>query len=203
MMNIGILGTGHIGGTLGKKWAAAGHVVQFGSRDPNKATTQDLIDSFGEKASVASILDAINFGDVVLFAIPGKAMDETISANAKILAGKIIIDAANNIGAPVVNSLPTFAAQVPTAKVYRAFNIYGWENFEDSTFSNGPADLFYCGTDGETRPTMEKLITDVGLNPLYVGGPEQADVVDSLLKLWFTLVSSQKTGRHLAFKVLR
>jgi len=31
-MRIGVIGTGHIGGTLGAKWLAAGHEVVYGAR---------------------------------------------------------------------------------------------------------------------------------------------------------------------------
>ena len=201
-MKIAILGAGSIGGTLGKKWAKAGHTIRFGVRDPNKAEVKELVTTLGENASASLTTEAIGFGEVVVFAIPGPAMDETISANAKALDGKILIDSANKIGAPIINSFATFAAQTPKAKVYRAFNSYAWEVFADSTFHETAADLFYCGPDGEARSTVEKLISAVGLNPVYLGGPEQVEVVDSVLRLWFTLAMGQKKGRHMAFKVL-
>ncbi len=201
-MKITVLGSGHIGGTLAKQWIKAGHQVRFGARDPHKAEVQNLVGSLGTNASVSEMADAIAFGEVILFAIPGTVMDATIAAHAAALDGKIIIDAANKIGAPVTHSMPIFAAQTPKAMVYRAFNTYGWENFEEPQFNGVPADMFYCGPDGEPRAVVEKLISDVGLNPLYVGGPDQVDLVESILRLWFTLSMGQKKGRHLAFKVL-
>jgi ketopantoate reductase len=33
-MNIGIIGAGNVGGTLGTRWARNGHNVAFGVRDP-------------------------------------------------------------------------------------------------------------------------------------------------------------------------
>ena len=202
-MRITILGAGHIGGTLGRNWALAGHEIEYGVRDPLKPRVQELVQSLGGRASVASIVEVIGFGEVVVFAIPGFAMDETISANARLLDGKIIVDAANNMGAPSMNSLATFAAQTPDARVYRAFNSYGWEVFDNPIFQDTQADLFYCGPEGESRARVERLISDVGLNPIYVGGPEQVEVVDSVLKLWFTLVRGRNMGRNIAFKVLR
>lgn len=201
-MNIAILGTGNIGSTLGTKWAKAGHTIYFGTRDPQKPETQQLVRSLGANARATSIADAIQSADVVLFAVPGHAMDETISANASALANKIIIDAANKISSPVMNSFPTFTAQTPTAKLYRAFNNYGWENFESPKIGTDTADLFFCGVDSESRTKVAQLIADVGLNPVYLGGVEQVEIVDSILKLWFALSSAQKKGRHLAFKVL-
>src|SRR5262249_41676739 len=120
-MKIGVLGTGHIGGTLGKKWAKAGHDVCFGVRDSNKPEVKDLVKSLGANASASSIADVIAFGEVVAFAIPGGTMEETIGANAKVLDGKILIDAANNMGGKSPNSMAAFAAHTPNAKVYRAF----------------------------------------------------------------------------------
>ncbi|MEP7289838.1 MAG: NAD(P)-binding domain-containing protein [Chloroflexota bacterium] len=202
-MNIAVLGTGHIGGTLGNKWAKAGHTVRFGARDPQKAELQELLKSIGENASASSIAEAIAFGEVVLFAIPGTVMDATIADHAKALKGKIIIDSANKMNTTPRNSMAIFAALVPAAKVYRAFNAYGWENFETPTFDNITADLFYCGPNGESRAVMDKLIADIGLEPMYLGGAEQAELVDALLALWFTLAIGQKMGRHLALKVLK
>ena len=201
-MNIAILGTGNIGSTLGKKWLQAGHTVYFGVRNPQKPEIQTLVNKLGANAHAVSIDEAIASGEVVLFAVPGNAMDETITQHGHALEGKIIIDAANKISSPVINSLPSFTAQVPTAKLYRAFNNYGWENFETPQLGGNTIDLFYCGTDGASRTTVEKLIADIGLNPVYLGGTDQAELVDSILKLWFALSSGQKKGRHLAFKVL-
>ncbi len=201
-MKIAVLGTGKIGGTLAKKWARAGHTITFGTRDPNKPELKELLKSLGGKATAASIADAIRAGEVVLFAIPGTTMDETITAHAKALDGKIVIDATNKISAPVMNSLATFAAKTPNAQVYRAFNNYGWEAFETPDFGGTAADLFFCGPDGAARSTVEKMISEVGLKPVYVGGPEQVELVDSVLRLWITLVRGRNMGRHLGFKVL-
>jgi predicted dinucleotide-binding enzyme len=202
-MNIAILGAGRIGGTLGKKWAAAGHTIIFGMRDPQKPRTQELIQSLRGQASAGSIAGAIAFGEVVLFAVPGSAMDEIIVNHAAALNGKIIIDAANKIGAAVVNSLPAFTTQTPHAQVFRAFNNLGWENFENPLYDGTPADLFFSGPDGQPREKVEQLIADVGLRPVYLGGPELTGLVDELFKLWFTLVSGRNMGRQIAFKLLR
>lgn len=49
--------------------------------------------------------------------------------------------------------------------------------------------------------TVEHLIDAVALRPIYLGDG-QHDVVDGVLRLWFTLVMGQKHSRHLAFKML-
>lgn len=193
---------GRMGGTLGKKWSKAGHEVHFGVRNPQKPEVRDVVKSLGSNTSVSSIPDAIGGGEVVVFAIPGATMTETITTHARALDGKILIDATNNIGAPSMNNQTTFASQTPRAKAYRAFNNYGWDIFENPTYRGVGADLFYCGPDGNERSKVEKLITDVGLNPVFLGGPEAVDLVDSVLKIWFTLASGRKMGRNIALKLL-
>lgn len=48
---------------------------------------------------------------------------------------------------------------------------------------------------------MDALIEAVGLRPMYLG-PDQQDVVDGVLRLWFALAIGQGHGRHLAFHTL-
>jgi hypothetical protein len=42
----------------------------------------------------------------------------------------------------------------------------------------------------------------VGLRPVWLGGVETFDLVDSLTRLWFTLAFQRKLRRRLAFKLL-
>jgi predicted dinucleotide-binding enzyme len=120
-----------------------------------------------------------------------------------VLDGKTIVDATNNVGQAVMNSLALLGEYVPKAHCYRAFNNLGWENFADPVFGGVPADLFYCGPAGEARDTVAALIAAVGLRPIYVGDLDQAPVVDNLTRLWFALALEQGYGRHLAFKLLQ
>lgn len=202
-MNLTVLGCGNIGGTIGKKWAQAGHTVAFGVRHPEEPGPRALVDSLGSRASLTTINDALPRGAAVLFAIPGSAVEQAVAENSAALAGKIVIDATNKIGQQPVHNLAAFTAHAPTARWYRAFNHLGWENFEDPRYGNEVADLFFCGAPGEPRAVVEGLIGDVGLRPVYVGGAEQADTVDALLRLWMALVRGQGLGRGVAFKMLR
>lgn len=203
-MKIGILGAGHIGGTLGRKWVAAGHEVRFGVRHTDKPEVVALVDALGKRAAVGTASEAIDFGEVILFAIPGSAMEEMIATHGQALAGKIVIDAANRFGGgAAMNSADAFARHAPDAQVFRAFNSLGWEIFENPHFGDLQADLFYCGPEGDAGATVEQLIVEVGVRPVRVGDLSQVDVVDGVLRLWFTLVSQPGKGRHLAFKMLK
>jgi 8-hydroxy-5-deazaflavin:NADPH oxidoreductase len=100
------------------------------------------------------------------------------------------------------NSADAAAEAAPRAAYYRAFNSYGWEQIERPVLDGIPADGFFCGPDGAPRATIEQLIADVGFRHMWVGGPEDVEVVDGLLRLWFTMVMKHGHSRRLAFKVL-
>jgi predicted dinucleotide-binding enzyme len=200
MTKVAVLGAGNIGGTLGRKWAAAGHEVTFGVRQPSKPDAVDVARKAG--AAVATIEEAVDGAQVVVFAVPGGAMEGTVSALGAQLEGKVVVDAANNMGGPMPNSSAAFAAHAPSAYYYRAFSSLGWELLDRPLVGGDIADLFFCGPDGETRQLVEQLIKDVGLRPMWLGGPEEAAVVDGMTTVWFTLVFKRGHSRRLAFKVL-
>src|SRR2546428_861700 len=122
-LTIAVLGAGNIGGTLGRKWVAAGHRVAFGVSNPNGKHAQTLRSELGDKVTIGSVDDALNSNpDVVVMAIPGTAMDATITQYANRLDGRTIIDTANRMGGGPMNSFATFQQHTPRARVFRAFN---------------------------------------------------------------------------------
>ena len=125
-----------------------------------------------------------------------------MEAHAEALNGKIVIDATNNFGGPVINNVETISNKAPAAQVYRAFNSLGRENFERPQIGETQVDMFYCGPDVEARPVVEGLIQEIGLRPIWVGDLDVVHVVDSIGLLWVSLVFGQGMDRHLAFKVL-
>ena len=187
-MRIAVIGAGNIGRTLGSKWAAAGHEVVYGVRSPGAADT-------------ASVADAVARAEVVALAIPGAAAKDVLAALGQALAGKVVIDATNDVeGAGKLHALDELA---DGAHPVRAFNTLGWENFADPQIDGVTIDLLYAAEEGVAKDTAEALIRDVGLEPVWVGGVDAFDVVDSVTRLWFTLALQRGLGRRLAFKVLR
>lgn len=200
---IAVLGAGNIGGTLGKKWVAAGHQVRFGVHDPEGKNAQALRAELGAQAVIGTVEEALQSNpDVVLVAIPGAAVESTAQAYAAQLNGRIIIDATNRMGEDSLHNLAHFQQHAPQSPLYRAFNSLGWENFADPYYDGVAADLFYCGTAGEAQAKVEHLISDLKLRPIYLGGVEQAAAIDGVTSIWFALAFGQKKGRHIAFKVL-
>src|SRR5438045_9752008 len=85
-MKIGVIGAGHIGGTIGGLWAKAGHPVFFSSRHPEEL--QDLVARLGPPAQAGTVDRAIAFGDVVFIAVPYGALPQNSRASGTFLPGQ-------------------------------------------------------------------------------------------------------------------
>jgi 8-hydroxy-5-deazaflavin:NADPH oxidoreductase len=190
-MRIAVIGTGHIGGSLGEKFRAAGHDVRYGSRGAPAEGPGGAL--------VLPVADALADVDVVLLAIPGSAVAEALAPHGAALAGKIVIDATNNIGAPQVNCRAAITQMAPDASYARAFNTLGWENFADPI----PGACLFFAADAGARATTEELITAVGLEPAYAGDADAVGTVDALLPLWFSMMQQHGGNRRIALRIVQ
>jgi predicted dinucleotide-binding enzyme len=192
MMRIAVIGTGFIGGILGRALATSGHEVTFGSRHPDD---REVVG--GTNAMVASIGDALAGADVIVLALPGAAVPTLVAEHRAALEGALVIDATNQMGAPVANCRSALPSSVRYA---RAFNTLGGENMQDPMFGDGPADMFFSAPESD-RAAVEELIEGVGLRPIYVGA-DQEMLIDALFQIWIALAMKQGRGRRLAFRLL-
>lgn len=195
-MKIAIIGAGNIGGTLGKKWSAAGHDVHYGVRNP----ADSKHDALRPTGKVESVSQALSSADVVLLSLPGAAVAEFVAQHGAALQGTILIDATNNPRSPVLNNFEHFKPLTNVALV-RAFSTLGWENFAEPEIHGAQIDLFYCGA-ASARAVMDELIAQIGLRPVFVGDLDTVAIVDEMTRLWFALAFNQGKGRRIAFKLL-
>src|SRR5271155_6048222 len=93
-LSIGIIGSGHIGGTIGGLWVKNGHKVIFSSRHPEEL--KDLVAGLGELAQAGTVEQAIAFGDVIFIAVPYKSLPQVGRDYNTALKGKIVLDACNS-----------------------------------------------------------------------------------------------------------
>src|SRR5213076_2408481 len=96
-LRIGIIGSGHIGGTIGELWVKAGHPVLFSSRHPEQL--KELVTGLGPLARNGTVSDAISFGDALLLAVPYGALPQLGKDYGDALRGKIVLDACNAVAA--------------------------------------------------------------------------------------------------------
>ncbi len=215
-MKIAIIGAGNLGGALGRSWAKAGHTIIFGVRDPGAGKTQPPLAEIGTAASSAIIPDAVRAGEVVVLATPWQAVPEVIRAMGDV-NGKIIIDATNPLSLNAEGSLSLslgsstsgaeeVARLANGARVAKAFNTYGWENFANSSYP-GYGDvkpvLFHCSDDDDAKEIVEKLAKDLGFEPVDTGGLGMARSLEPLALMWIRLAIRNGRNPNFTWGVLR
>jgi predicted dinucleotide-binding enzyme len=120
-LRIGIIGSGQIGGAIGKRWAEAGHQILFSSRNPDELAP--LVAEAGPNAQAGSVAEAVQFGDIVLVAVPYGALPQVGADNAAALQGKIVIDCTNpraDRDGPMADEAIAKGTGVASAEFFRA-----------------------------------------------------------------------------------
>lgn len=197
-MNIGIIGSGFIGGQLGQLWANAGHSVTFGSRDPEADKLRALLED-APKARAASYQAAVDGSEVIVVALPYRAIHDTLSGLSG-LAGKVVIDATNKMPPTGGSSSQEIAALQPEARVVKAFNTQGGENLSRGQRDGSNPSLLIAGDDQAAKTTVAALAADLGFEAVDAGGLGNAELLEKLAIVWIGL--SRTLGRNFAWKIL-
>ncbi|WP_299532534.1 NAD(P)-binding domain-containing protein [Ulvibacterium sp.] len=176
---IGVIGSGNMGGQLGRLWAKAGYEVMFSSRNPEglKLLVEDL-----KNARVGTVEDTIDFGDVIVLAINYGTLQQVIDKLKD--RDKTIIDLTNPVYWTANKTLAkvnlngksageNLQAILPKAKVIKAFSSHYAASLQEG-HREYPIAVFYT-TDFEINKELaERLISDIGFEPLFYGGLERS-----------------------------
>lgn len=157
-MKITVIGRGNIGGGLAKLWGAAAHEVTTVGRD-------------GGDASGA---------DVVVIAVPGQSIADALSRVSG-LGGKTAIDA-TNIYVPRATLFASLAEEVKSitqGAVAKSFNLNFASLFDEIANQRVRPTSFFAADD-EARDVTERLISDAGYEPVFVGGLDKARALEEL-----------------------
>lgn len=203
-MNIGIMGSGFVGGNLGKGWAAKGHAIMFSSRTPESEKMKTLVAEAGSNTRAGTIQQTLAFGDVVVIALSWDAV-EAVIADAGEWSGKIVIDVTNRIrpsGGDPAGSAGEAIAQRTGARVIKAFNSIGAEHYLNPLFGDQAASMLICGDDAEAKSTVASLTAELGFDVVDAGPLSNARLLEGLAALWISLARGE-SGRDIAFKLLK
>jgi predicted dinucleotide-binding enzyme len=188
-MKIGIIGSGNIGGNLGKHWAQAGHKILFSSRHPDQLG--NLVRTAGSNAKAVSVKDAFEAkADVYLLATPFKAIDKIAELYAGEYADSIILDATNpypkrdgdvakDVRNANYNATEYTAMKFNTARTAKAFNTIKAEDLRDKAFKiYDKISVPFAAQDFESRAVVQELIEDIGFDSVYVGNLSDTKIMD-------------------------
>jgi predicted dinucleotide-binding enzyme len=160
-MNITTIGRGNIGGGLARRWERAGHTVTTLGREGGDASN----------------------AEVVLVAVPGSEIADALAKIAG-LDGKIAIDATNAFGGrnEQFESLAHEVKSITGAPVAKSFNTNFAVLYDQIDEQRVPPGNLFAAED-EARAVTEQLIRDAGFEPVFVGGLENARLLEDYLAL--------------------
>jgi hypothetical protein len=171
-MRIAVIGTGNMGGGLGRQFAAAGHEVVVGSRDRERA------------AGVAREIGAVGFGtygeavsqaDALLLAVNWWDVEDALGQLGTV-DGKIVIDCTNpytdgtysrqaDLGG--LSAAEVIQQRLPGARVVKAWNhVYAQIVNSSPDFGGVPASVLLAGDDDQAKAAVAALAKDAGYDPV-------------------------------------
>jgi len=203
-MNIGILGTGHVGAALAAGLARAGHTVTLGSREPSGARVDRMAN-----VSVRTLREAVASAQAVILAVPFKVVGETIQAvGASGFAGKLVIDATNVFPPPAgwvseTSGAEEIAKLIPGAKVVKAFNHVFAGNMTNGRVGSTKLLALVAGDDASARNTAIRLAADIGFDPVDAGPLKSARYMEAMALELIDLGYGRGMGTEIGWALAR
>ena len=226
-MRITVLGTGMAGRAISEGFAANGHEVVMGTRDPVETrarTTPDMtgvviaqwLDAHPE-VGLASFADAAAHGEIVVNASNGLAsLDVLTAAGAANLDGKVLIDVANALdfsrGMPPGLKSSTdeslgerIQAAFPGARVVKALNTVASNiMFHPTDIGGGDHTAFVSGNDPAAKATVIDLLRSIGwLDIIDLGDLRASRATELMMPMWVALMGIYGVPPRYQFKVVR
>jgi 8-hydroxy-5-deazaflavin:NADPH oxidoreductase len=206
-MKIAIVGSGRIGGVVGRLWAQAGHQVRFSSRHPDHLDR--LVAESGPNASRSSIEEALAFGEVFLISIPYGSLPAFGDRYGARLSGIIVMETGNpyperdgDVAQRVLDSgLGTghwSAHWLPGARLVRAFNSVWDQTLAREAHRTPPrVGVPLAADDADAMETAAGLVRDAGFDPVLVGPLSRAREFDVGTPVYNTNMSGPEVRRVL------
>lgn len=206
-MRIAVVGAGKVGTAVGKGWAAAGHQVRYGVRQPGDAKYASL-----GRDNLALPADAASWAEVVVLTTPWNVTIDTVRSLGN-LAGKIVLDCTNPLtmgsdGLGLAFGHSTSAGEQVAeaaggAAVFKTLNQTGADNMASAKeFSPAPV-MFAAGDDAARKPVVLSLLRDLGFEAVDGGPLRNARLLEAYAMLWIDQAMKRGRGRNFAFALVQ
>ena len=183
-MQIGIIGTGNIGGTIARKLSAAGHDIRVANSSGREGVRQ-FADELGAKA--VDVNGAVDGVDVIILSIPLPAMRELpVGLFDSIPPHVTVIDTSNyypGLRDPRISEIDEgMAESVWVSKqlgrpVIKAFNnvlAYTLAELGQPEGTPGRLAIAVAGDDVRSKQTAMELVNQTGFDPVDAGSLEES-----------------------------
>jgi predicted dinucleotide-binding enzyme len=176
-MQIGILGSGNIGGNVARLFARAGHHVRIAnSRGPQSLA--GLVAEIGSNAQATTGQGAVDASDIIVIAVPWTKREEALG-EIEGWDDKIVVDAMNaytedfeieDLGKKT--STEFIRALVPGARVVKAFNTIYYKRLASEGAPKGTKGRLaipVASDDAGAKRVVMELIDEIGFDPVDNG----------------------------------
>jgi len=207
-MQIGVLGSGITGQTIGSKLLELGHEVMMGSREEANPAAVAWAKEEGQHALYGTFMNAAAFGEIIFNCTLGSGSLAALNqAGVENLSGKILIDTANpldrstDLWTLTVCNTDSLGEQIqrafPETKVVKTLNTVNANVMVDPAKLLERTHVFISGDDIEAKAKVVQILRDwFGWKEIIdLGGIETARGVEMYVLLWHNLrnaISSQR-----------
>jgi predicted dinucleotide-binding enzyme len=208
-MNITFIGIGQVGGALAANLLKAGHQVTIAARDM-KSDSVRKAQQANPALKALPMQEALRAAEVVFLATPYQANADALAGLN--LIGKVLVDCTNPVGPGLTHGLQgrTSGAEevqrlAPGARVVKAFTIYGFENFQNSSYSgygNVKPAMLIASDDAAAKAAVAKLCEDLGWRPVDAGPLSSALHLEHMTLLWIKMGRVQGKGPNFVWAML-
>jgi predicted dinucleotide-binding enzyme len=182
-MRLGIIGAGNVGRAIGAGWAAKGHDVVYGVRDPSKSQAPGVSRSVAEAAGDA---------EVVVLTVMFHAAEAALR-DCGDLSGKILLDPTNplapdegglKLSVGFETSSAEFIAARTAATVVKSLNQVGAAVLANAWSYPVRPIQFVAGDDAQAKQTVSALVQDLGFEVLDAGPLRAARLLEPMAMVW-------------------
>ncbi|MBH5319466.1 NAD(P)-binding domain-containing protein [Paenibacillus sp. GSMTC-2017] len=190
-MNIGIIGSGNVGKTLGKGLIQAGYPTLISSRDPLHSkhyTWKQEVDSNGD---IVSFNKVIRFGDIIILALPWSCVEDVLETiDHQYMKNKIVIDVTNAVtfsNGPRLLYETTSAGEtvqqlLPLSHVVKTLNTVSDKVMVRPSFEDGTPTMFVSGNDNHSKKQVEMVLNHLGWSDIIdLGDIRQSRLQESIM----------------------
>jgi 8-hydroxy-5-deazaflavin:NADPH oxidoreductase len=185
-MRIAIIGAGALGTAIARDLLESGHEIMFGGG----ASAHDAAARLGVAAS--SNAQAADFADVIVLAVPFSAIDATLAQTGS-LDGRVLWSCVNAIKPDLsglalgfdTSAAEEVARRAPGARVVAAIPPFAEALANgDLRYDGGlTPSVFVCGDEDQAKSVVERLVLDLGAQPVDAGPLEAARLVEPAMML--------------------
>jgi NADPH-dependent F420 reductase len=190
MTTVSIIGTGRMG-------QAISALVTRGGNTPDLIGHQDA--------------DKPVVGEIVILAVPYRALEEVIGSRADQLAGRVVVDITNPVNLETFDSLTVapdgsaaaeVAAALPDSRVLKAFNTTFAATLSSGTVGTEITTVLIAGDDAEAKEQLADVVTAGGMRALDAGSLSRARELEAMGFLQIKLAAAERVSWTGGFAVV-